>query len=89
MVEDAIKETSEDEWAVGSGLSASGSFCPGSPPRIRLRTRALFDLLWVGLSAMSAWGLWDEERQELLYQLIEDSTIATVVSHQCPSIGLS
>ena len=54
MLEVAAAETSEEEGEIGSGLSESDSFDPDSPPRIRLRTRALFDLLCGGLSAMSA-----------------------------------
>lgn len=53
MLEGAAVETSEEEWEVGMGLSESDSFDADSP-RIRLRTRALFDLLCGGLSAMLA-----------------------------------
>ena len=44
MLEVAAAETSEEEVEIGSGLSEVDSFDPDSP-RIRLRTRALFDLL--------------------------------------------
>jgi hypothetical protein len=57
-----MREASEDERTIGSGLSESGSFCPDSPPRIRLRTWELFDLLWMCLTAMSAWKLLGEEK---------------------------